>query len=479
MKRLTYSNSMQKRRHRHKLILPLWCILLLVTGCGNLYTGDESLYDPNHQDNQGDQTQLPVMVAFSDPIYNVLTRGAGVLNPTDETNFSKRIADGTFFVYAFRRDNPNGMTYAHRRAEDADRRYCLIDGSLDEISAEECTALGLTAEQCKLHGKRAAYAGNGSFINWKSSGYIPYYNLQEEFDAFNFFAYYYDNAQVGEVKREADRICFDVTVDGSQDLMCAAAADLKALIEDVENGRKIAADYSEQAARLKQLGADERQLMRSCYYGTYTARRNIWPIMAQLRFSVIPATEQSEEDRTAVQNMKVKNITIKNHGTTATLNVLTGKLTFTDNGSLLMREATDDGKGNITFTDDNADGTVEVPKDIYVQKYEGGQYMLNGVSSANPLIQGYLMVKPDMEQFLMDVTIMAPDASGVPQDLIVRDIPVNAPAPAVDSGKSDNLFYAGYYYNVRIGIYATQQINATATLATWKPGGDSVDVPIE
>ena len=28
-------------------------------------------------------------------------------------------------------------------------------------------------------------AGNGSFINWKSSGYIPYYNLQEEFDAFN------------------------------------------------------------------------------------------------------------------------------------------------------------------------------------------------------------------------------------------------------------------------------------------------------
>ena len=80
------------------------------------------------------------------------------------------------------------------------------------------------------------------------------------------------------------------------------------------------------------------------------------------------------------------------------------------------------------------------------------------------------MVKPDMEQFLMDVTIMAPDASGVPQDLIVRDIPVNAPAPALDSGKNDNFFYAGY---------ATQQINATATLTTWKPGGDSVDVPIE
>ena len=162
--------------------------------------------------------------------------------------------------------------------------------------------------------------------------------------------------------------------------------------------------------------------------------------LAQLRFSVIPASDQSEADRTAVQNMKVKNITIKYHGTTATLNILTGKLTFTDNGPLLMREATDDGNGNITFTNENADGTVEIPKDIYVQKYENGKYTLGGVSSTAPLVQGYLMVKPDMEQFLMDVTIMAPDAGGVPQDLIVHDIPVNAPTPSADLNKTDKLF---------------------------------------
>ena len=239
MQRQTYRNKIHKRKYRHAPVLLLWCMLLLGAGCGNLYTGEEPLYDPNNPGGQGDQTQLPVMVAFSDPIYNVLTRGSGVLDPEDEESFNKHIYDGTFFVYAFRRDNPNGMTYAHRRAEDTDRRYCLIDGSLDGITDEECAALGITAEQSKEHGKRAAYAGNGSFVNWKSSGYIPYYNLQEEFDAFNFFAYYYDNAKIGEVKREADRICFDVTVDGSQDLMCASAADLKTLIEDVENGREV------------------------------------------------------------------------------------------------------------------------------------------------------------------------------------------------------------------------------------------------
>lgn len=127
MQRQTYRNKIHKRKYRHAPVLLLWCMLLLGAGCGNLYTGEEPLYDPNNPGGQGDQTQLPVMVAFSDPIYNVLTRGSGVLDPEDEESFNKHIYDGTFFVYAFRRDNPNGMTYAHRRAEDTDRRYCSFD----------------------------------------------------------------------------------------------------------------------------------------------------------------------------------------------------------------------------------------------------------------------------------------------------------------------------------------------------------------
>ena len=69
----------------------------------------------------------------------------------------------------------------------------------------------------------------------------------------------------------------------------------------MENGRKIAADYSEQAARLKQLGADERQLMRSCYYGTYTARRNIWPIIrneasaSYVKLKFYPASKSTKD----------------------------------------------------------------------------------------------------------------------------------------------------------------------------------------
>ena len=310
---------------------------------------------------------------------------------------------------------------------------------------------------------------------------VYYYPMQKKYD-YTFYGYapYQADQTISAAKPEISFTEFD----GSQDIIWknAAAAPIAPgsiyLKDGVTNDTELTGYNARYIRQLKyHFELNKTPHDKSDY--PWIPNINFEHRLAQLRFSVIPASDQSEADRTAVQNMKVKNITIKYHGTTATLNILTGKLTFTDYGSLLMREATDDGNGNIAFTNENADGTAEVPKDIYVQKYENGQYTLGGVSSPAPLVQGYLMVKPDMEQFLMDVTIMAPDASGVPQDLIVHDIPVNAPTPSADLNKTDKLFYAGYYYNVRIGIYATQQINATATLATWKPGGDPVDVPIE
>lgn len=56
MQRQTYRNKIHKRKYRHAPVLLLWCMLLLGAGCGNLYTGEEPLYDPNNPGGQGDQT---------------------------------------------------------------------------------------------------------------------------------------------------------------------------------------------------------------------------------------------------------------------------------------------------------------------------------------------------------------------------------------------------------------------------------------
>ena len=470
MQRQTYRNKIHKRKYRHAPVLLLWCMLLLGAGCGNLYTGEEPLYDPNNPGGQGDQTQLPVMVAFSDPIYNVLTRGSGVLDPEDEESFNKHIYDGTFFVYAFRRDNPNGMTYAHRRAEDTDRRYCLIDGSLDGITDEECAALGITAEQSKEHGKRAAYAGNGSFVNWKSSGYIPYYNLQEEFDVFNFFAYYYDNAKIGEVKREADRICFDVTVDGSQDLMCASAADLKTLIEDVENGREVAADYSEQAARLKQLPADERQLMRSCYYGTYTARRNIWPIirmkhqLSYVKLKFYPASQNPKE----VVYITGVWIECVNKGvfTVASSDPAKVGVYFPADGEPGKLPSRDTEGNEKPWTDENGKSLYpiqvkeeDVDKDVSRRPAtDGGVFLLPPGNNAKLLISTeYYPNETESEPYITTFSYDLKDA--------VHNKDENG--AYLSSG-----FMGGREYSISAYIYGPQEIKLNVQAASWINGGD-------
>lgn len=454
-------------------MLQLWLfyLLLTVSSCGNLYTGDESLYIPNKDDDK-EEIKLPVTVAFSDPIYNILTtRGSSVLDPSDAENFNQRISDGTFFIYAFRRDNPNGMTYAHHRTDDTDRQYCLIDGSLDEAAIVGCAESGLTAEQCREHGKQAKYAGNGSFVNWKYPGDIPYYNLQEEYDAFQFFAYYYDDAQIGNVKREADRICFDITVDGSQDLMCATAADLKTLIEDVENNRNIATDYREQADRLKQLGADERQLMKSCYYGTYTARRNIWPIirpkheLSYVKLKFYPASNVPD-DVVYITGVWIETVN-KGTFTVASTNIDQVGVYFPadgERGKLPARrtdgteiEWTDRGNGNYLYPiqtteeDLNKEVSKRTATDV-------GMFLMPPGNNAKLLVRTDYYPKGNPDELYS--TTFAYD---------LKDVVSNKDAQGNFLAKG---FLGGREYDISAYIYGPQKIELNVESASWVEGGD-------
>lgn len=457
--------------HRIVPLLSLFCLLPLTNGCGNLYTGDESLYMPN-KDTDTEETKLPVTVAFSDPIYNVLTtRGVSVLDPADTENFNKRISDGTFFVYAFRRDNPNGMTYAHHRSDDAEHRYCLIDASLDEAAITGCAESGLTPEQCREHGKQAKYAGNGSFINWKYPNDIPYYNLQEEYDAFQFFAYYYDDAQIGSVKREADRICFDITVDGSQDLMCAAASNLNTLIEDVENNRNIPADYREQADRLKKLSADERQLMKSCYYGTYTARRNIWPIIRmhhQLAYVKLKFYSASNEPDDVVYITGVWIETV-NKGT------FTVASTNTDQVGVYFPDDGERGKLPARNTDGTEIKWTDAESGNYLYPIQTKEEDLDKEVSKRPATNaGMFLMPPGNNAKLLVRTDYYP--KGNPDDLYsttfaydLKDVVTNKDAQGNILNKG---FMGGREYDISAYIYGPQRIELNVQSASWVEGGD-------
>ena len=73
-------------RKAFKQKLP-FCLLVLclmvMTACGNLYTGDETIFDPDRDESIKEES-VPVMVAFDDPYYNILSRGVGKIDPEDE-----------------------------------------------------------------------------------------------------------------------------------------------------------------------------------------------------------------------------------------------------------------------------------------------------------------------------------------------------------------------------------------------------------
>lgn len=301
--------------------------------------------------------------------------------------------------------------------------------------------------------------------------------MQKKYD-YTFYGYapYQGNQTISATNPE---ITF-ATIDGSQDIIWqkSAAEPIPTnsiyLKKDVTNDTRLTGYKAQYIRQLKyhfELNQDAAAKLTDY---PWIPNINFEHKLAQLRFSIIPAVDQSTEDQQSVLNMKVKDITIKSHGTVATLNILTGEVTFTNTEPLLMRGVSYDTGSNIVFGDAEADAAG-----IPVQTFDGNNYTLNGQTNATPWVQGYLMVKPDISEFKMDVTVIVPNAEGTPKELLVSDIPVTAPAPPADSGKTNPLFYAGYYYNVRIGIFATQEVNATATLGTWTSGGDPIDVPID
>lgn len=248
-----------------KLLLPLLVVCsFVICGCGNLYIGEENVFDPD-RDETIEEESIPVMVAFSDPYYNILSRGVGKIDPEDEYFHGKMNPvdeEGNpdnenkprFFVYAFRK---NKGDYSITRAED--KEMCLIDGSCG-TQADWAREKDPTLEG---HGKWAYYNGNGSFINWHFLDDKVYYSNDSQMTPFEFFAYFHDGAATDKATRTADRIFFPVKIDGSQDLMCGTANLTEEQLKTID-------EITDEA---------EKQKIKEFYYSTYTGRRNIWPIL--------------------------------------------------------------------------------------------------------------------------------------------------------------------------------------------------------
>ena len=152
---------------------------------------------------------VPVVMSMTDPAYVTLSRGMGPIaadRPTVKEN-------AVFYVYSFLTNN-----YAYGGDIDY-RKTFVLEQELPEGEPMKC----LIDDPATGKGAETKLMENDvlDFVNIN----IPYYYSQRNQEyKYNFFAYHIDDAEVKEgIVREKDNIHMDIKIDGTQDIITAAA----------------------------------------------------------------------------------------------------------------------------------------------------------------------------------------------------------------------------------------------------------------
>ncbi|MCM1502122.1 MAG: fimbrillin family protein [Bacteroidales bacterium] len=277
-----------------KHILPI-----LITAALVLPNCSKGTYSADYKENYSYSTALPVRVSVGSPSL----RGAG---PVED--FSGLVGK-RFNVYAFRKSPKVSYTSLSL----ADPLSCLVDAS----SEGDMEQVG--GKVARIGGKTFYADWTGRRINWPSG--------DRHQDAYDFFAYYIDNAEVSEIRREDDNVSIALTIDGTQDIMLSKAALTP--------------------SQLSGLSASDREEAAILSYSHFTAVRAISPVFT-FRHQLVRLDFDAAPD-VAVQVLSPKNALL----TVAHKDESSLGISFTDNVGKMIgnaaREYAFEVKGGTVF----------------------------------------------------------------------------------------------------------------------------------
>lgn len=187
------------------LLLAGFVVILLGRCSGDTYIG-EKVTDEEISYSE----PIPIEFSFGFSDYTWLsTRGSGPIDPgSGSDEFWK---NAPFYVYAFNGSPKTDLSVRWADNED----FCLLDAGRGE-----------TGNVNSLHGKLVLVKPENSHLLTTFPDKV-YYNMQNTDLAYNFFAYFLDNKKEEledyRIRREKDRIYYDVAIDGSTDYMTSMA----------------------------------------------------------------------------------------------------------------------------------------------------------------------------------------------------------------------------------------------------------------
>ncbi len=424
-----------------------------------------NIHDLN-SDSTANRTPVLLFINQQDLFTVTATRGMGEFPPEDKNNYSK----GAVYIYAFRdgRNTQGELTsyadltksaYATGYPHDPDFADCLIDGDDYTLGLRTFVRPGssgelkYTAEDLK----------EDTLITYDQiMDHVCYYSDRHQEAPYNFFAYYIDELDKNRVlnsnvHRTRDSIWYDISIDGTQDIMCGMAPPLKDVLDTW---------YPNQNKRLSD---NERSVIRNGY-SKFSADRDIHPYirmehqLTQLKFKIYPG--DATADDIVIQKIEVL-FRHNGHMTIATQDPSKSKPKVWFDGTETW--------GNLNFPAED----LEFPVDESGNKIDVGGYTVNWDKnvkgewydqSSKDVGRGLILPCDTIYEMRIHYKQKAAKKDGSPKEWSFsktsqKNIELN--------NIKNKWFQPGQRYVVSIAVFGQKGIQVYTAFEKWKDGGST------
>ena len=461
------------------MVLRLLAIVAVMAACTQsfptlVYEEPQGSLDELNQDVLSNRTPIMMFVNPQDFFSITATRGMGPFPPSD---FSK-YKDGTIYVYAFRSDyNMQGTVltslpslrntaYATQNRpsgivnDSINLPDCLLDGSDYLMGVPTKLVPESSGELLYNYHYEKDEKGQDvlKFGNHVGRDFF-YSNVYQEIP-YNFFAYYVDDfvPNASNAHREDTHIHYDITIDGTQDIMCGASPDLNTVLTS---------RYPQQFNRLST--AERNSLRNIGGYCKFAADRDIHPSidvkhqLAQLKFEAYPADVSTDSLIITGIEVRCRNQADLTVATRDTVNHPLG-LKFNDNKADLKL------RGDFPERLRSNDGKFSDPG--YIIRFDTTDK--KWYERKPTQIGENLIVSPDS---VYDIVVHAAQIRRINEqgDGGISYIPIvdfkSSKKIRLDTGE---MFKPGYVYTIKIAVYGSQKIEVYTAIDNWKPADKPV-----
>lgn len=473
--------------------------LAALSSCSDSYPGLTYDYNGDKITNNETYDKTPVMVFVNKQnFFSVSATRGGDTEPgkgtgpfDEESILTEKYTKARFYIYAFRKekyanDKDNDLTtepdltytrLSEDRQQDEFALNCLVDGPDFNYGMPARLTSDMAGSFDLLYKKddqdKGSTIGSGNFIDEETKEtQTLYYSSKYQNVGYNFFAYYIDSlnlekhsVDIYNVSRTPESVAYDITIDGTQDIMCGSAPDLRADMFGVGEDKRydINITKEERDVIINQGGGG---------YSTFAAHRGVYPIvdmkhqLAQLNFVAYPGDERCKD--IVITGIEVV------APTRGTLTVAARdkknigfKPDMDEEGSFYLKEKSVDGNKCEALApvpmkwpyDENNNKAPEIYSEREATEI-GGSIMLPS--------QGSYYIRLHFKQ-------MKKDAAGndtEPQKLVAT---YTIEAPTADES-GEKVFKKGYKYNIYIVVYGLQPIKMSASIEGWHEEKDPIIV---